>query len=151
MTIQREGRFTDTERGGGIVQGYRDAVREDPFNKGFIARNLRQYGTLKRAGVGTKKGLKKLKGLSDTQMENIAAKAVLKKAKVKTRRLPTRYNRKKHNVKWAKKVMARRQQGLPVKKRALKRTKLARAHVRRIDRNRQVMKKPIYRGVPKPF
>lgn len=148
--IQRQGRFTDVDPGSGVVQGYRDAVAQDPFNKKFIARNLKQYGTLKKAGLGNKKGLRKLRGMSDTQLERIAAKAVIQKAGIKRRKLPTSYNRRKHNIKWAKNVIARRQAGQSVRKQTLQRTKAARQHVHRINRNRRIMKSPLFK-TPKGF
>lgn len=151
-TDQRQGRFTDPSGGQGIVQGYRDAVKEDPFNKKFLARNYKEYDVLKKAGLGKPKNIKKkLKGRTDAELENIAAKAVLQKAGVKRKKLTRKYNTKKHNIKWAKKVMARRAAGQSVKKQTLKRTKAARRHVQWVNRNRKWMSKPKYPNVPKGF
>lgn len=149
--VQRQGRFTDSDRGGSIVSGYRDAVKDDPFNKKFLARNYKQYDTLKKAGLGSPKNLKKLKGLSDSQLESIAAKAVLKDKGFKRKKLPTKLNRKKHNIKWAKQVMAKRRAGQTVKKQSLQKTKAARQHILRIQKNRRIMKSPLFKGVPKGF
>jgi hypothetical protein len=150
--VERSGRFLDTDKGGGIVTGYRDAVKDDPFNKKFLTRNYGQYDFLKKQGLNKKKGLNKLKKLSDTQLENVAAKAVLTQHKVKTRKLNTRYNRKQHNIAQAKKVLARKKAGLSVSKQAMRRTRAARAHVLRVHRNRQVMKSgSIYGPMPKGF
>lgn len=149
--VDRTGRFLDADRGGGVYQGYQDALSRDPFNKKFLARNYKQYDVLKKAGLGKVKNLDKLAGLTDTQLEGIAAKAVLKQKGYKPKKLQTSYNRKKYNIRWAKKVMERNQSGATVRKQTLQRTKEARQHIKRINHNRRVMKTRVFANVPKGF
>ena len=147
---QRAGRFTDVAKGEGVVAGYRDATADKPFDKKFLKRNFAEYDVLKKGGLH--KNLGKLKNMSDVQIESLAAKAVLKDSGYTPKKLTTKYNRAKHNVKWAKKVMARRQAGQTIKKQTLKRTKAARSHVAWVNRNRRAMKAgPVYQHIPEGF
>lgn len=84
--------FTDTEASG-VEAGLRQASQRDTINKKFVARNLRPYRSLRQ--FSSVKGLKKLRGKNMAQLENIAARAVLKKAKVKSKPLNTKINRKR--------------------------------------------------------
>lgn len=145
----REGRFADYGRGDAVYKGYRDAVKDDPYDKKFFKRNFERYDTLKEAGLD--KNLQKLKNLSDVELEAIAAKAVINQSDYAPKPLNTRLNRKKYNIKQAKRVMARRAAGQPVRKQVLQRTKAARAHIRRVQRNRKLAKTPLYPNLPKGF
>lgn len=151
MTVEREGRFRDSAPGSGVLGGLRSSTEQDPFNKAFIARNMKQYKVLKKGGLGTKKGLKKLRKIDDTQLEALMAKAVLKKHGHKPKKLPTKFNTKKFNIKRAKAVMAKRAAGETVKKQYLRQTRAARLHITRIRANRVTMGTPVYRNVPPGF
>lgn len=63
-----------------VLTGYQD-VTKDPISKDFIKRNLAPY-----QAVGVPLNLKKLRGKTDTQLERLAARAVVKKRKVPLRK-----------------------------------------------------------------
>ena len=149
MTEQRTGRFLDSDKGGSIVQGYRDATKDDPFNKKYLARNYKQYDYLKKQGLGDPKNMKKLKGKTDTELEKIATRAVMQGTKRK--KLPTSYNKKKYNISWAKKVQRRKAAGQSVRKQALTKTRAARKHILTVNRNRRIMKSSMWGQMPKGF
>jgi hypothetical protein len=146
---QREGRFQDFSKGEGIYKGYQDSVKEDPFDKKFLKRTFKEYDVLKKGKLH--KNLQPLRDMNDQQLESLAAKAVIERSDYKPKKLNRRLNDKKYNIKWAKKVMARKQAGQTVRKQALKRTKAARAHILRVRRNRRVMKTPLYPHLPKGY
>lgn len=98
LRTQRIGRFQDLTRGQGVIEGYQDAIREDPIDKEFIQRNLKRY---QKFGVPSR--LAKLKGMSDTALEGMAARAVLKRRKVDFDPLRESINRKRY----APRVIAR--------------------------------------------
>lgn len=145
----RQGRFQDYQRGDAIQKGYRDAVADDPFDKKFMKRQFKSYDVLKKGGLH--KNLKKLTRYNDVQLEALAAKAVLEKADVKKRKMNTKLNHAKYNIKWAKKVMAKRAAGQTVRRQSLKKTKAARRHILNVRRNRRLAKTPLYPNVPKGF
>ena len=100
---ERQGRFQDYSKGDSLSKGYRD-IGNDPLDKKFMKRQFESYPVLKKGGLD--KGLGQLRNYNDTQLEAMAAKAVLSKAKVERKKLPKQLNRAKYNIKWAKKVMA---------------------------------------------
>lgn len=140
MTLDRQNRFApDAQRGGDILAGFQRAST-DPVNKRFVKRQLKPY---KKYGIPQK--LTKLKGMSDTQLEKMATKAILKRKKVKVNKLRTRINRKRFSTKkvqHAKRVMANPN----ASKKALRKTRDTRRHIKQIRRNRRVQKSPIWRG-----
>jgi hypothetical protein len=142
---ERDGRFQDYSKGDSLAKGYRD-IGNDPLDKKFMKRNFAEYGVLKKGGLD--KGLKQLRNYNDVQLESMAAKAVLSKAKIERKKLPKQLNKAKYNIKWAKKVMAKRAAGKTVRRQALKRTKAARRHILTIRRNRRLEKTPLYANLP---
>lgn len=90
---ERIGRFADVERGQSIVEGYQDVVQQDPIDKAFIQRNLKRY---QKFGVPT--ALAKLRGLSDTELEKMAARAVLKRRKVKVTPLRVTVDKRRYRT-----------------------------------------------------
>lgn len=119
----------------------------DTMDKKFVTRNLKPYKTLRKF---TKKGgLKKLKGKNFAELEGMAAKAVLKKGKIKSKPLDATVNK----AKFKKKVMRRAKRRLsniaqayrPGSTSVIKNKKVRRAanHLRQIRRNRRVNKTPV--------
>jgi hypothetical protein len=154
MTLEptRQNRFTDPSQTSGVEAGFRDAVQNDTINKKFIRRNIRPYKTLRR--FSKKGGLRKLRNKNMQQLESFAARAVLSKAKVKTKKLDTTVNRGKgkgqhrpQSLRRARRILARTPNAhapgaLP--KIQNKRVRRATIHLRQIRRNRRVMKQPKY-------
>lgn len=135
--------------------GFDEAMRDDPLNRKFVQRNLKEYKTLR--GLTKKNGLKKLRKMNYAQMERMAARAVLTKNNVKRRKLATSLNRKKHNARAIR--IARRkidkkgfdvrrlgQQGPDVDDLKSKKVRAAAKHIIQIRRNRAIMKTPIWSG-----
>lgn len=141
--IDRTGRFQDAERGQSVLAGFQKASR-DPVNKKFIKRQLKPYQK-----YGVPKYLTQLKGLSDTDLEIMAVKAILKKKGIKPKKLRTKLNRQKFGpkrIKNAKRVMAKKQSGKKVNKQVLQNTRDVRRHISRIRANRRAMKLPLWRA-----
>lgn len=141
--IDRTGRFQDLERGQSILAGFQKASR-DPVNKKFIKRQLKPYQK-----YGIPQNLSKLKGLSDTELEVMAVKAIVKKRGIKPKKLRTSLNTQKFGpkrIKNAKIVMNKRSRGEKVSKRVLKNTRDVRRHILRIRANRKAMKLPLWRA-----
>lgn len=137
LRTERAGRFADAQRGQGIVEGYQDAIKDDPLDRAFINRNLKRY---RKFGVPAR--LAKLKGMDDTQLERMAAVAVLKRRKVKIEPLRERVNRRQYKPRQlARARSAIRQDIEPGKKLA----PVVR-HIRRIRRNRRVNNVRIWSG-----
>jgi hypothetical protein len=149
MTEQRESRFSSVGSQSGVQSGFQESSNQpDTLNKKFVKRNLKPYKSLKRyAKPG---GLKKLKHKNYAQLERMAAKAVIKKAKVKSKPLNTKINRKKHSsgaLKKGKKVLAAAgsENFRPGSLRAglrgrPKKVKRAAMHLQQLRRNRRVNK-----------
>lgn len=138
---QREGRFGDLERGQGILTGFQDTTK-DPIDKKFIKRQLKPF---KKFGVP--QNLSKLKGMTDTELERLAAKAVIKNRGVKVNKLRTNVNVQKfgkQNIIRGRKIIAKRKAGLTVNPKAAKRTRAARRHILNIRENRRIMKTPLF-------
>lgn len=146
---QRQGRFQDIQKGADLYQGYRDVTKEDPYDKKFLNRQFKEYSVLKKGGLPG--NLKQLRGMNDVELEALAAKAVIEDDNIKRRKLPVKLNKAKYNIKWAKKVMAKRAAGKTVRRQALRRTKAARAHILRVQRNRRINATPLYENLPKGY
>ena len=143
VDVQREARFGDPAQGSGLLGGLQSATAlPDTFTRKDIKRNLKPF---KKFGVPQK--IQKFARKTDTQLENIAANAIvrrgIKRGGIKRRKLRTSFNKKKFGPKkiaYAKRVMSmdnpRAQQ--------LKRTKATRRHIRQIRRNRIAMSKPLF-------
>ena len=138
--IDRAGRFTN-DQGSSYLPGLaKSSSLSSTVNKKQIKRSLKPYRKYLPKDLG------KLKGYSTGELEAIAARAVMKKRGHKPQDLRTSFNTKKYqNINYAKKVMAMED---PTK-RQLKKTAAARKHIKTIRRNRQVMKLPLWKGVPK--
>lgn len=135
----RTNRFVDESRGVDVLSGFQDASR-DPINKQFLLRQLKPYRKF-----GVPQQLNKLEGMTDTQLERMAAKAILKRRKVQVRKLPTKINRKQHSAREiaaAKRVMSRPN---PTRQ-ALRRTADTRRHIKSIRANRRVMRTRLWSG-----
>jgi len=147
----REGRFNDTARGQAIGAGLSGSTAlPDTFTAKDTVRNLQPF---KKFGVPLKKGkkpgrqLRAFKGKTDTQIENIAANAIVRKAikngSVKRTKLRTGFNYKKFNrrqIARAKRVMDAESPSA----KARKQTQDARNHIKFVRRNRIVMKTPLF-------
>lgn len=139
----RRGRFSDPGRGTGLLTGLQSATSlPDVFTGKDIKRNLKPF---KKFGAPQK--LRAYGHKTDTQLENIAANAIvrrgLKRGTIKRRKLDTKLNRKKYGTKrlqWAKRLMA---QDHP-RAQALKKSRAVRQHIRRVRRNREAMKTPLF-------
>ena len=83
MAVEREGRFSTAGEASGFAAGLGEASRLDPLNKKFIRRNLKPYKNLKK--FSKKGGLRGLRGKSTAKLEQMAARAVLKKNKIKSK------------------------------------------------------------------
>lgn len=150
----RQNRFREAPSGGGVEGGLRDASQtKDGFNKAFVHRNLKPFKTLKpftrTKGKGKNRkfvGLKKLGGKNTAQLENLAAKAVLKKGKVKSKKLNTTVNTSKFGRKALKKADAKlastSKSFAPGSTAGIKNKRVRRAanHLRQIRRNQRVNK-----------
>ena len=140
--ISRENRFSDVGRGAGLLGGLRSSTDlPDTFTAKDTKRNLQPF---KKFGVPN---MQKFAKKSDTQIENIAANAIvrrgIKRGAIKRHKLRTTVNTKQFGagqVKWAKNVMA---QDSPRAK-ALRRTRAARQHIKLVRRNRIAMKFPLF-------
>ncbi len=145
----RTGRFSDTERGSSLLGGrgrgglIGSTDLPDTFTRKDVKRNLKPF---KKFGLPQKLG--KFRGKTDTQLENLAAQTIvrqgLKRGSLTRKKLRTSVNRKKfspHQLKRARRVMQNDSPGQQAKKN----TRAARKHIRRIRRNREIMKKPLFR------
>jgi hypothetical protein len=153
---QREGRFGSGSGGVGMGSdfGFDDVAQNDPLNKKYIRRNLREYQSLKK--FGKKGGLKKLAGRNTAQLERLAVQAVLKKNKVKRRKLNTKVKRSAHSkraLRIAKKklrqgydIRRKGQQGKSIGSIKNKKVRKAAKHIANIRRNRAIMKTPLMAG-----
>jgi hypothetical protein len=149
----RQGRFSTVEQSG-VEAGLQESGQQDPLNKKFIARNLKPFKTLKR--FATVKGLRKLKGKHMGQLERIAAQAVIKKAKVKSKPLNTKVNTKKHKPRHIRQARRQLKRIGPDSFRAgstsgikNKRVRRAANHLRQIRRNRAVNRTKV--GDPRAY
>jgi hypothetical protein len=145
----RQGRFADSARGAAIGRGLQGSTKlPDTFTGKDTVRNLRPF---KKFGMPVKPGqtkpLRMYKGKTDTQIENLAANAVIRKAikkgSVTRRKLKTGINFKKYKrkeIQRARRVMSQDQP----RRRALRQTRDARKHISLIRRNRRVMKTRLY-------
>lgn len=139
---QRQGRFQDTDRGQGLATGYQDVAKQGT-NKSELQRLIKPY---KKYGVP--QSLKKYKGMTDTELERLAARAVLKQrglgrpGGLNLQRLRTKFNKGRFNIQRAKRVMA----NPDATRKALRQTREARQHVRRIRANRRVMATRFWSG-----
>jgi hypothetical protein len=139
----RAGRFGDAGRGQGIGAGLAGSTAlPDTFTKKDIRRNLKEF---KQFGVPQKIG--KFRKKTDTQIENIAATAIvkrgIKRGDIKRRKLRTKFNRTKFSgkeIKRARRVMNAESPSI----KALKQTREARRHIKTVRRNRLVMKTRLY-------
>lgn len=145
----RQERFQDVQKGASIAAGYKDAVNDDPFDEKFIKRQVKSFDTLKKAGLH--KDLSRLADYSDPELEALAAKAVIEQSEYKPKKLNTKYNRKKYDIKAAMRVQKRKQAGQPVRRQRLRQTREARAHIMRVQRNRRLMRKPLYPNLPEGY
>lgn len=156
MTEPRQNRFASQPVGSGVERGFEDAVRDDPINKGFIRRNLGQFGTLKK--FAKKGGLAKLRGKNFAQLERMAVRAVLKKNKVKRRKLKTGGLKKKYGAGLLRKARKKTRQGVDIRDRSLgqrgkdvssiknKKVRKATKSLIRVRRNRRIMKTKLLAG-----
>ncbi len=142
------GQFSDLGQSSGVQQGFKDATIHDPLDKKFVIRNLKPFKTLSR--FASTKGLKKLKHKNTSQLERLSARAVLKKAKIKSSPLDTSVNRKKFKPKAitkARKALKAIGPGAfrPGSTAGIKNKRVRRAanHLRQIRRNRRVNKTPV--------
>jgi len=143
MTIERGGRFTDPGRGSGLIGGLQDSTAlPDTFTAKDAKRNLKPF---KKYGMST--NIKSYAKKTDTQIENMAANAIVRKAikkgSIKRVKPRTGINYKKYGKKkiaWAKRVMAADNP----RAKALRKTRQARRHIRTIRQNREALKKPLF-------
>lgn len=143
VDITRTNRFTDPARGSGILGGLQGSTRlPDTFTRKDIKRNIKPF---KKFGVPQK--IQKFARKSDTQLENIAANAIvrrgIKRGAIKRIKPRTTPNRKKFGVKriqYAKRVMAMDDPRAG----QLKRTRAARRHIKSIRRNRAALQHPLF-------
>jgi len=143
VDITRENRYQDASKGAGIIGGLRSSTNlPDTFTRKDTQRNLKPF---KKFGVP--QNIQKFARKSDTQIENVAANAIvkrgIKRGNIKRKKLRTGINKQKFGAKkidWAKRVMS---QDDP-RRRALKRTRAARRHIRFVRRNREAMKLPLF-------
>jgi len=148
-------RFSSGYSQSGVEQGYQD-VQNDPINKAFVRRNIKQYKTLKK--YAKKGGLSKLANKNYAQLERMAARAVLKKNKVKRRKLRTKGVQAKYGAKVTNRARKKISQGYGVKDRKLgqigksvnqiKNKKVRRAAKMQVQvrRNRRIMKTKVMAG-----
>jgi hypothetical protein len=137
----------------GIAAGLQESSTLDPFNKKFIRRNLKPYKGLKK--FAKKGGLKGLRGKNTAQLESMAAKAVLKKNKVKSKPLSTKVRKGQGKGQFTGKQLRRARRHLKRQgpendfqagsNKYIKRKGVRRAanHLRQIRRNRRVNKTPV--------
>jgi len=149
----RTSRFSTAEQSG-VEAGLQQSGQPDTLNKKFIARNIKPYKTLKR--FSTVKGLRGLRGKHMGQLERIAAKAVLKKNKVKSSPLNTKVKTGKYKpvqLRRARRQLKRigSESYRPGSTSGIKNKGVRRAanHLRQIRRNRVVNKTKI--GDPKAY
>jgi hypothetical protein len=139
----RSGRFADPQRGSGVLGGLQGSTAlPDTFTQKDIKRNLKPF---KRFGMP--QNIRAFAKKSDTQIENLAATAVVKRGikqgSIDRKRLRTKPNRKlfnKKQLRFARRVMAKdspRQQ-------ALNKTRAARRHIRMLRRNRAIAKTRLF-------
>ena len=135
--------------------GFDEAMRDDPLNKKFVQRNLKEYKTLRK--FSKKGGLKKLRKMNYAQMERLATRAVLNKNNVKRRKLRTSLNKKKfkqRHLNIARRKIDKKgfdvrrlgQQGKDVDDIKWKQVRKAAKHIIQTRRNRAIMKTPIWSG-----
>jgi hypothetical protein len=150
----RQGRFTQPGSGSGVEQGYQESSQQaDTLDQAFVRRNLKPYKTLKR--YTTKKGIKGLRNKNFAQLEQLAANAVIAKAKIKSKPLDTSVNKDKYKPKVLRQAR-RRLNTIPDSWRSgstsgiqNKRVRRAANHLRQIRRNRAVNKTRV--GSPKAY
>lgn len=157
----RQNRFSSQGGAGytsNVLSGYpggagKDALA-DPIDKAFVRRNLKPYKSLRQ--FSTKKGLGKLQGKTDVQLERMATKAVIQEAGVKKRKLRTNVNRKKYGKNVLNRAKGKIQEGYGVRKlgqpglnaNEIRNKKLRQAtkHLIHVKRNRRVMSTNIWKG-----
>lgn len=145
--------------GMGSSFGYDDLGAEDPLDRKYLRRNIKQYKTLKP--YAKKGGFKKLRGKNAAQIERLAVKAVLQKNKVKRKKLNRRVNRKKYGTAatqkaksllsqgYGRRVLGQHAQGEQIKdiplgtKKYGRKVRRAMQHITKVRRNRAIMKTPL--------
>jgi hypothetical protein len=157
MTVEREGRFSTAGEASGFAAGLHEASTIDPLNKKFIRRNLKPYKNLRK--FSTKKGLRGLRGKNTQQLENLAARAVLLKHKVKSKPLTTKVRQGKGKGKHTGRSLRKARRKLrniddsfrPGSTKSISNKKIRRAanHLRQLRRNRRVNRTRV--GSPKAY
>lgn len=155
MDPVRQNRFSGAESSG--VQAGLDAnVGEALFSRADIVRNIKPYAKHGLGQYASSKGLRKLRGKNYQQLENMAARAVLSKYKVKQRKLDVHMDRsrfRKPLLQRASRKIAqgydRRvlgQQGKDIADIGNAKLRKAAHHVVTIRRNRRIMSTNILSG-----
>jgi hypothetical protein len=151
----RQNRFSDPESSGAAA-GLDSSVGKALFSRGDIVRNIKPYAKYGLKAYASSKGLRKLRGKDYQQFENMAARAVLKKYKVKKRKLDVNMDRSRFNKPllqrasrkiaqgYDKRVLG--QQGKDVKNIHNAKLRKATRHVIAIRRNRRIMSTNIMSG-----
>ncbi len=140
----RQGRFGDNARGQGVGEGLQSSTNlPDTFTQKDIKRNLKPF---KKFGVPQK--IKRFRKKTDTQIENIAANAIvkrgLKRGSIKRKKVgPKKINFKRFSKKQVKRARRVMNAENPNRK-SLKQTREARQHIRRIRRNRKLASTPLF-------
>lgn len=157
MAYERENPFSSVSPASGVETGYEDAVRHDPLNKKFIARNLKPYKTLRK--FSTPKGMKGLKNKNYAQLERMAVRAVLTKNKVKRRTLSNKLDRDRYSPRLLQRARQKTRAGYDIRDRSKgqlgkstgmiqnKQVRKATKHLITIRRNRQINKTGLYQGL----
>lgn len=158
MDPVRQNRFSGAESSG-VQAGLDYGVGKALFSRGDIVRNIKPYAKYGLKPYASAKGLRKLKGKDYQQLENMAARAVLKKYKVKQRKLDVHMDRSRFRrplLQKAKRKLSqgydRRvlgQQGKDIKDIQNAGLRRAAKHVVTIRRNRRIMSTNIFRQGPK--
>jgi len=151
----RPNRFSGAETSS-VQSGLESGIGRSLFSRSDIVRNIKPYAKYGLKQYASTKGLRKLRGKDYQQLENMAARAVLKKYKVKRRKLATGVDRsefRKPLLKRAKLKLSqgydRRllgQQGKDVKDIPKVRLRQAAKRLITVRRNRRVMSTNIFRG-----